>query len=218
MPSAPADVASQSIWRVPAQGRSQRTLERILNATAALLRERPLGQISVAEITAKAKCSTGSFYQRFASKEDLVTALYEDYDRELRGRLQLLLSQIPKEAASLATAAEKMIALIVDQYAQERWLYREVALYARLRPEAITPEMMAKRSELHRLPLAYLSCFRDQIRHRDPERAILFAIFLVSAAAREKILFGSPHAAVTDVSNNALKAELTRAFIAYLTT
>ena len=218
MSRAVADAASPAIWRAPAQGRSQRTLERILSATAALLRERPLVQISVAEITAKAKCSTGSFYQRFASKEDLVAALYEDYDRQLRGRVQSLLSQVPKGSASLATAAKNMVGLVVDQYSKERWLYREVALYARLRPEAITPEMMAKRRELHQLPLAYLSRFRNQIRHRDPERALLFAIFLVGAAAREKILFGSPHAAVTDVSNNALKTELTRAFIAYLTT
>jgi AcrR family transcriptional regulator len=203
----------------PAQVRSKRTLQRILNAVRKLLRDRPLSQISVGEITAKAKCSTGSFYQRFASKEDLLPALYEEYDRELRNRVQSMLSQIPMGADSLAGIAETLVGLIVDQYASERWLYREVALYARSRPEAITTDMIARRSELHRLPLEYLSRFRDQIRHPDPEAAILFAIFLVGAAAREKILFGdAPHAAVTNVSHDALKAQLTHAFIAYLTT
>jgi hypothetical protein len=77
--------------------------------------------------------------------------------------------------------------------------------------------LVARRKEVHRLPLAILSRFKQEIRHADPEKAILFAIFLVSAAAREKILFEAPHAVTTNISFEDLKTELTRAFIAYLT-
>jgi hypothetical protein len=79
--------------------------------------------------------------------------------------------------------------------------------------------MAARRKDVHQLPVPHLSRYRDEIRHSNPEQAILFAIFLVGAAAREKVLFGNaPHAAVTDVSHHALKDELTHAFVAYLTT
>jgi AcrR family transcriptional regulator len=204
--------------RPPLQRRSEKTLERILMAAKKLLRERPLAQITVAQITGKARCCTGSFYQRFSSKEDLLPALYEQYDEELRTRIGAMLSKVPKTSEGLTETVRKLISLMVDQYADERWLYREFALYARTHPEAIAPGVIARRKEIHRLPLGILGRFRDQVRHADPDKAILFAIFLVGAAAREKILFEAPHAAVTNVSRDDFKAELTHAFITYLTT
>jgi AcrR family transcriptional regulator len=192
-------------------------LERILTATANLLRQRPLSEITVAQITTKAKCCTASFYQRFPAKEDLVPALYEQYDRHLRSRVETMLAKAPSSNASFRETVRRLIGLMVDQYANERWLYREFVLYARTHSEVRTPELVARRKEVHRLPLAILSRFKQEIRHADPEKAILFAIFLVSAAAREKILFEAPHAVTTNISFEDLKTELTRAFIAYLT-
>ena len=207
-----------SIPRPPLQSRSEKTLERILAATKKLLRERPMAEITVADITAKARCSTGSFYQRFSSKEELLSALYSQYDQELRGRIRAMLSKVPKAGLGLGQTIASLISLMVDQYAEERWLYREFVLYSRMYPEAITPELLERRRETHRLPLALVSQFRDQIRHADPDKAILFGIFVVSAAAREQILFEAPHAVVSKVSLRGLKAQLTHMFAAYLTT
>jgi AcrR family transcriptional regulator len=203
----------------PVQLRSKQTLERLVQAVTELLQDRPLSDIAVTDITSRAGCSIGSFYARFASKDDLLPLIYERYDAQLRERLPALMRSARERPTSLASLAVALVGNMVDEYEQRKWLHREVGLYARSRPGAIAPDVLAQRSQLHRLPLRLFAPFRDEIRHPDPDRAVLFAIFLVASAAREKILFAdAPHAAVTDVSLDGLKSVLTHAFVAYLTT
>ena len=54
-----------AIARPPKQRRSQQTLERILLTAEELLREKCFDDVSVAEIAARARSSSGSFYARF---------------------------------------------------------------------------------------------------------------------------------------------------------
>ncbi|MGB1699548.1 MAG: TetR/AcrR family transcriptional regulator, partial [Nannocystaceae bacterium] len=54
------------------QQRSQRTLQRIIDAFAMLLHTKTFEEITVAEICRAAGCSVGSFYGRVASKDDLL--------------------------------------------------------------------------------------------------------------------------------------------------
>jgi AcrR family transcriptional regulator len=203
----------------PVQIRSKRTLDRLIKATTELLQDRPLSDITVTDITSRARCSVGSFYARFASKDDLLPFIYERYDEQLQERLPALLRTAPERPATLVSVTAGLVSNMVDEYVRRRWLHREVALYARARPDAISTDVLIRRSQLHQLPLRLFVRFHDEIRHPDPDRAVLFAIFLVAAAARDKILFAdAPHAAVTDVSLDGLKSELTHAFVAYLIT
>ena len=71
----------------PLQDRSRRTLEKIGRAVEELLATRSFDDISVGDIVRRARCSVGSFYARFASKDDLLPYLYERYDADLRPRI-----------------------------------------------------------------------------------------------------------------------------------
>ncbi len=64
---APA-AASKSDYVAPCQPRSQRTQDRLLDATEALLATRPFEEITVAEIVRRARRSVGSFYASFDAK------------------------------------------------------------------------------------------------------------------------------------------------------
>jgi AcrR family transcriptional regulator len=59
------------------QPRAARTAERLASAALALMSERPLSEVGVAEIAARAGSSVGAFYARFACKEALLDWLCE---------------------------------------------------------------------------------------------------------------------------------------------
>ena len=54
----------------PKQARSQRTLERILQAAEELVLEKGLASVSVPDIVARANSSVGGFYARFEDKNE----------------------------------------------------------------------------------------------------------------------------------------------------
>lgn len=59
----------------PQQARSQETLERFLEATEQLLREKPFDEITIADIVARADRTVGSFYARFDDKIAVIKTL-----------------------------------------------------------------------------------------------------------------------------------------------
>jgi len=59
----------------PQQARSQETLDRFLEATEQLLREKPFDDITIAEIVDRAGRTVGSFYARFDDKIGVVKTL-----------------------------------------------------------------------------------------------------------------------------------------------
>lgn len=63
--------------RASRRARSQETLDRFLDATVSLLRERPFEDITVADIVHRAGRTVGSFYARFDGKSSALFALVE---------------------------------------------------------------------------------------------------------------------------------------------
>ena len=204
--------------RLPLQDRSRETLERILAATEELLEERPFDAIGVAQIVRRARCSTGSFYARLASKDALLPLLYERYAADLRPRMEARAATLRPEGLTLRAASELVAETTVDMYAERRHLLRAVALYARTHPGAIGPEVRETRGDTTDMPARLLARFASEIAHPDPLAAARVGFFIVAAAAREKMLFGAaPHASDTPLDDDALKRELGRALYAYLT-
>jgi AcrR family transcriptional regulator len=70
----------------PRQLRSHRTLERIVRASLEILEEQGPEGLTVHAIVGRAGSSVGSFYARFAGKEELLTYLGERVWREAAGR------------------------------------------------------------------------------------------------------------------------------------
>jgi AcrR family transcriptional regulator len=203
----------------PVQDRSRRTLEKIGRAVEALLATRSFDDISVNDIVARARCSIGSFYARFKSKDDLLPYLYQRYDADLRPRIQARVQSAPWQDLSFREMVRLVAEHTVDMYLERRHLLRAVALLARTRPEVIGPEMRSTRGATTDLPAKLLARFAPEIRHEDPLEAARVGFFMIAAVAREKILFDeAPHAASTTLTTAQFKRELARMLYGYLTT
>jgi len=191
-------------------------LERIVSAVEALLETSPFEAIGVDAIARRAKCSTGSFYARFPSKDALLPFLYARYDAELRPRVVARMARVDWTSLTPRDACDRIAGEMVDMYAGRRHLMRAVALFARTTPP--DAGVKQRREVLHDMPAALLAKI---VSNRAPAGALARArtgLFIVAAAARDKILFGdAPHASATPMSNSHLKQELGRALYAYLT-
>lgn len=74
----------------PQQARSQKTREEILEATAHLLNQRPLGEVSTNHIARKTGISIGTLYKYYPNKDSILADLslmYMRRDAELFGRI-----------------------------------------------------------------------------------------------------------------------------------
>jgi AcrR family transcriptional regulator len=205
--------------RDPLQLRSRETLERVASATERLLGERTFEEITIGDILREARCSSGSFYARFAGKDALLPFLYERYDAQLRPRLEARLAGEPWRGMTFREACATLIRGMLEMYLERRNLMRALALYARTNPGAFSDSFYQQRHEVQELPLAILQPFIGQIPHPLPEAALRMGFFVVACAAREKLLFGdTPHAAVTPVTLQGLERELAHVLHSYLAT
>jgi AcrR family transcriptional regulator len=73
MPTAP--VIQLRTVSGPKQARSERTLQRLLAAAEALIKEKGHAAVSIPEIARRAGSSVGGFYARFRDKDELLRAL-----------------------------------------------------------------------------------------------------------------------------------------------
>jgi AcrR family transcriptional regulator len=207
-------------WRtaLPVQQRSRDTMERFAAAAETLLRERPFERISVQDIVSHAGRPTGSFYARFRSKEALLPFLYERYDQTLDRYFAARLAEVDWSVLDFADTVESLVDVIVAMYEERRWLLRALCLFARQHPEALSEELLGRRKLLYDRVTQILIRHRRRIAHADPAEAIRFGVFVVSAVARDRLLFSeAPHARVTTLPVARLREELTRVLHAYLT-
>ncbi len=202
----------------PLQARSRKTLDRIARAVEDLLATRAFDDITVADIVRAADCSTGSFYARFASKDNVLPYLYARYDADLRHRVEARIETVDWERLTFRETVKLVADNTVDMYAERRHLLRAVALFARTQPRAIKADIRRGRESTTDLPAKLLARFPREIRHSDPLDAARLGFFMLASVAREKILFGeAPHASSTPLSNDRLKTELGRMLHSYLT-
>lgn len=203
----------------PLQERSAKTLERIVEATEDLLKTKSFEEVTIRDIVRKAKCPIASFYARFKSKDDLLPHLYERYDARVGPSVSAKIHAVDIRKIDLPKAVELCVDLIIDSYARDKWLIREVALFARRNPDAIDSNTRKKRAGLHSSSAQMFEVFSKDIKHKDPVRAAEVGIFMVASIARESILFGAaPHAATTALSIEQLRFTLTHTLLSFLRT
>ena len=210
---------SASRWRLapPAQARSRETVDRFALAAEELLRERPFEEIGVQDIVRRAGRPIGSFYARFASKEALLPFLYARYHEGLEALIAAQLARVSWTRLGYARCVAEVVDLILATYLERRWLIRALALFARVRPEALPRDIVERRRRAYEPLVAVLLRHRARIAHDDPEAAIRFGVFVVSSVAREKLLFAdAPLARVTPIEQPVLRSELIRVLGAYL--
>jgi AcrR family transcriptional regulator len=202
--------------RTPKQDRSRATLERILDATEALLDERGLDEITVSDIVGRAGSSVGSFYARFPGKDDLVDALMERYHQDVVRDL---------EKASADSDLKPL-----DLRAKARWFVEKVISTCRRRRGLLRLRLQLRLSGANRLPdergrdvrvvsvirELFLPCF-DEITRSDPGEALTFALRLVDGVSAFAVLMEEVSGSYGGLSDEAAVEEVTHAFVSYLT-
>ena len=188
-PAAPS--APEPPVRPPLQARSRRTLTRIVNASRALVAERGRDAVTIQDIVARARTSIGSFYARFAGKDELLRFLDESAWADARARWDRELTAEIEPGDPLATRVRTLVGLLVEtaQSPLDGARARELEHHMR---EGISRSLLEQRSE---------------IRHPDPELALALGQAAVVGAAR-----GRPEG----WDDGQLIEELTRLWLGYL--
>jgi len=96
----------------PKQLRSRRTLERIVQASAQILEEEGPEGLTVQAVVDRAGSSVGSFYARFAGKEELLAYLGERIWREAAGRWDEAMASREMGGLALADVVEGAVRLL----------------------------------------------------------------------------------------------------------
>jgi AcrR family transcriptional regulator len=203
--------------RPPQQARSQETLDRILDATEALVAEKGFDDTPVSEIVRRAGSSVGAFYTRFPDKDALLHGLYQRHLEQATATADDALDPVRWEGAGIPEVLEAVVGFLVEIYREQRGLIR--AFVVRNHAD---PAFQARRERLshyvsERLA-ALLLARRGEIAHPDPERAAAFGLTLVFSTLDNVILFGEMRSGDLALSDADLAVELTRAYLAYLGT
>jgi AcrR family transcriptional regulator len=200
--------------RPPQQARSQETLDRILDSAEALIADKGIDDASIAEIVRRAGSSVGAFYTRFRDKDGLVHALYERYYEQAVATADAALDPERWEGADIAEILSAVIRFLVSIYRDQNGLIRAFVVRNHTHPE-----FQARQERLshhvNRGLSALLLARSAEIRHPEPPRAAAFGLTLVFSTLESTMLFGEMRSSLS-LSDDALAAELTRAYLAYL--
>lgn len=105
----PPSIAPLHWVKPPRQARSQRTLERLLDATEELIAERGMPAVTVSEVVRRAGSSVGAFYARFPDKDALLATLHERSCAEALATTELALEPKRWKKDDLSTVVHEIV-------------------------------------------------------------------------------------------------------------
>lgn len=204
----------------PQQARSRESLRKLLKAAAEVLGQHGVKGTTIPRIAQHAGLTPGAVYRRFPDKdallETVILGILERQDERLRVALTPEMArQIP-----LAVFAEQMITSMLISYRASAGLLRAVRQFVQGRDQTAFYKKVAKqemRSFEYMMELFLVH--RKQIRHRDPQVAVAFALMTLSSTLIELILVDHDlrcWQAVIPKDDQTLKRELLRSFLSYL--
>jgi AcrR family transcriptional regulator len=205
----------------PQQARSRQSLSRLLKAAVEVLGQRGIAGTTIPRIAAHAGLTPGAVYRRFRNKDALletaILRILEDQDKLVR------LSLTVEAAAGIpfATLAEQVINGLVVSYRANAGLLRAVRQF--LQGKEKTP-FWKKASTLEMRTFEYLVAILvasgREIKRPDPRAAAALGIIMAIGTLYEVVVSpgdGKLWKALLPKDDRSLKDELTRSFLAYLT-
>jgi AcrR family transcriptional regulator len=105
--------------KLPRQQRSQRTVERILEAAAHIFDEVGYSETSTSDIASEAGVSIGSLYQYFPNKDSMLLALTQTHIESTTIKLSQMISGFDPNA-DLADVLRSLINFLVEQHELDR--------------------------------------------------------------------------------------------------
>lgn len=204
-------------WVRPRQARGHESMNRMLDATQALLEDVHFDDLTVHDVVEASDTSIGSFYNRFKSKDGLLHCLRERYEAERRETVTRLLAAEEWRGVGLAPRVEAVLHLILRFNRERRGLFRTLRLRQLLGYDALTEGDFVEHARLCRGYYEFFLERREEMAHPAPERAVPFAFFTLVTLLDQRILFD--HTLISrqlQADDGLLVAELQRQFLAYL--
>ena len=201
--------------RPPRQARTQESLERLLDAAEALLRDKRFEDVHVSEVARRAGTSVASFYRRFKDKYALLHALHERLCEEAFATADDALAPERWAGKSIREILETVVPFLIAVLEEREAL--DHAVYER----GLSDEAMRERSNrLLRYVMEGLSELMlarpAEITHPDPERAVSFALVQMVSLLVHTYTVGIRDIELVRSSDTQVAAQLVDSCLAYL--
>jgi AcrR family transcriptional regulator len=203
-------------WERPVrQERSQRTLERLLDAAEIIIRDKGFADASVGEIAREAGCSVGTFYRRFRDKQTLLHALDERFAEEFRATMEEAVAPERWRGAPIAEILAGYLAFSLE-HGRARAALQRAALVMSLRDAAFAERQTRLARDLHERLRDLLWSRRDEIGHEEPAVAIEFALEQLRTMLLARLNMSPLDSSLLSVSDAEFVSEALTSVCAYL--
>ena len=175
----------------PRQERSRRTLARVVDAATELFGERGEVGFTLPEVATRAQVSVGTLYRRFATKEDLLVAVFDRLREEERGVRAAEWSTIDWASMPIRDMTDRLVADLSRIWREQESFMRAVLLRHLTHDEgdhAFSHGIETMHASMGRFTAVIRECGRP-VCHPDPEPACHFAYrMIIGMSARRTAL------------------------------
>jgi AcrR family transcriptional regulator len=189
-----------------------------LRATIQTLDEHGLEGTTVPRIAAAAGVAPATIYRRFRDREALLRAAFLDVLEASRkaNRGRVCLENFKTQ--TLKGVIEEIAGLTIRQYRSHPGIMKALIRFVENdSDEAFRRRALALNAQNFEPVVDLLMTFKDEIRHDDPRRAILFGLLTMGTVVEECAIESvSMWPALLPLTDEEFKHELVRAFVAYL--
>jgi len=199
--------------RPPQQERSQRTLERLLDAAEAIILEEGVDAANVAAVAKRAKSSVGAFYARFQDKETLVRAVCERFAAQARATMDAVLEPSRWEGQTLEAVLSLGLRFMLRAARERRPLLAGLLIYA-ARDEKLSVTIDGLVLHFGQRFQAFLAAREELPQNRDPELTLSVLGGVILSTVEAHAMRHPSH--VAPVTDAVLAEELTRLSLSYL--
>ena len=162
------------------QTRSQRTQAKLLDAAAELFADKGLGATTVADIAARAGCTTGAVYHHFTDKQALLFALLQRTSEEYRATIQAAVDPARWEGARCLEILRAYLEFSLET-GRNRPVSKGAAIEVAREDAGFREHLAGLRSELNDGLLALMMARRDEFGHPQPETAAKFVLDMLGS-------------------------------------
>jgi AcrR family transcriptional regulator len=204
----------------PQQARSRESMRKLLKAAAEVLGQHGVDGTTIPRIAQHAGLTPGAVYRRFPDKDALLETVILGILERQDERLRMALTPEMARQIPLAVFAEQLISSMLISYRASAGLLRAVRHFVQGRDQTSFYKRAAKQ-EMHAFEylMDLFLLHRKEIRHREPQVAVAFALMTLISTLIELILVDHDlryWQAVIPKDDQALKRELLRNFLSYL--
>lgn len=204
----------------PQQARSRESLRKLLKAAAEVLGQHGVEGATIPRIARHAGLTPGAVYRRFPDKDALLETVILGILERQEERLRVMLTPEMARQIPLAVFVEQLITSQLIGYRASAGLLRAVRQFLQGRDETAFYKKAAKQEmRTFKYMMDLFLVHRKEIRHRDPEVAVAFALITLSSTLIELILVDHDLRCWQEVipkDDQRLKRELLRNFLSYL--